>query len=505
MSTNCEDVVWPPKAPMVEAIYRPSPLLDYRGNPFIEALPEEPSDEHFARVLPSRPPYDESERRLPRHLRAHCILRLLRYFEPLGKHYDLALRMDMMMRSGYVSRNPNKPAFRERLQAIYELSQQSELEGAPWEDEFPSWSMALVGVSGSGKTRAIKRILTQYPQCISHKQYNLTQIPWIFVESPNDGSVKELCTGFFRAVDRVLGGNDFVKRFGGDRVTGPRRIFEVAQTARLFGIGLIVLDELQHIRAAGTTGSEKLLNALVTLVNASESPILMVGTSSARHLLQSDFRQAKRASGLGGLDWDRSEMDDELRFLFKEIWRYQWTAEESPYTEEIERVLYDKTQGVIDLVVKLYVLAQYRAIAIGFEKVTPELICSVADDEFKLLQPMLDALASGDPVRIAKFDDLSPLNFDKIIQREQSLMASRMSVQALRDKVSAEACEGDTAASSPASAAKEKRPRNVQVKPDELPPDDLRKRVFASGTEKSGYELLKECGVVSGPMDALHA
>jgi len=64
------------------------------------------------------------------------------------------------------------------------------------------------------------------------------------------------------------------------------------------------------------------------------------------------------------------------------------------------------SQGVLDIVVKLFVLAQLRAIVTGVERITINILNKVYEDELKPVHPMLAALRSGDPERIAEFSDL---------------------------------------------------------------------------------------------------
>lgn len=52
----------------------------------------------------------------------------------------------------------------------------------------------------------------------------------------------------------------------------------------------------------------------------------------------------------------------------------QWSREESPLTGEICEVLYDESQGIIDVVIKLYVLAQFRLISFASFRPGPERI-----------------------------------------------------------------------------------------------------------------------------------
>ncbi|MGZ4979436.1 MAG: hypothetical protein ACXV8O_20045 [Methylobacter sp.] len=61
---------------------------------------------------------------------------------------------------------------------------------------------------------------------------------------------------------------------------------------------------------------------------------------------------------------------------------------------------------------KLFVLAQMRAIVTRTERVTPQLMKKVYDDELKPVHPMLAALRSGDPERIAQYSDLTIPDID---------------------------------------------------------------------------------------------
>jgi hypothetical protein len=533
-----------PNCAAVEAQYIPATLPEYAGNPFIEALPAMATQKQLLLTLQEYPPYAESERELPKAVRGQMIWRLFDFFQPLGRHIDIGMRVDMLMRAGYRKRNPLTPELRARMQYIYQLSQGEAFDGSLLASPSPSMSMSLIGVSGTGKTRSLKRSLARYPQVIWHPLHQVYQIPWLIVECPHDGSVKQLCLSFFKNVDKVLG-SDYAHRFGGKGVTTEQRLLEVAQIARLHAIGLIVFDELQHIRPAGEQGIVKMLNFFVTLVNLSEAPIVLVGTMSAQHLLQVDFRQARRGAGMGALVWPRFERDEEWNYLMQTLWGYQWTKNKTDFTREVADVFYERTQGVVDLAVKLYMLSQYRAMANNVEAVTPELMNQVADEEFKLLRPMLEALKSGDILRIAKFDDLRPLDFEQQLAREQLLLQEKIDVIELRrameddkelrrakmlqlmkdagmDAASAELAAnvvfctsgGDIAVSEMKSGAvspSRGRPRSgagrkkAAVDIDRLPSEDLRRIASAVGSDGVAYDALARAGVICGPSALLAA
>ncbi|MEN1557545.1 hypothetical protein AAIH45_33655, partial [Pseudomonas aeruginosa] len=90
----------------------------------------------------------------------------------------------------------------------------------------------------------------------------------------------------------------------------------------------------------------------------------------------------------------------------KRLWKYQWLRNAAPLDDELEATMYDLTQGVMDIIIKLFALAQIRAIVTGVECIKPLLLRRVFEDEFKPVHPMLAALRSGRPELIAKYDDL---------------------------------------------------------------------------------------------------
>jgi len=124
-------------------------------------------------------------------------------------------------------------------------------------------------------------------------------------------------------------------------------------------------------------------------------PIVLIGTPKALSVLQSQFRQARRGSGQGDMIWERLKKDDTWQLLIDALWGYQWTKKETPLTDEINDTLYEESQGITDIAVKLYAMSQIRAIVSGKEEITSNLIRQVAKENLQLVQPMLKALRKG--------------------------------------------------------------------------------------------------------------
>lgn len=83
--------------------------------------------------------------------------------------------------------------------------------------------------------------------------------------------------------------------------------------------------------------------------------------------------------------------------------------------EEIEETLYDLSQGIPDILVKLFILTQMRTLASSSDLVRRgrpplmyrDIILAVYDDYFGDVKPITEILRSNDSKRMAKIADLS--------------------------------------------------------------------------------------------------
>ncbi|SDN50010.1 AAA domain-containing protein [Psychrobacillus sp. OK028] len=407
---------------MVNAIYSDQIVPDYECNPLIEALPPIFSEDDVIEQLSVFPPFDEKERLLSASYRFHCVQRLFQYFQPFENHLDLEQRISRAVRQGYLHRSPMKKEEVMRVYESYEAIKEGKLlKNYQTEAKRTAAGFTIIGLSGIGKSTAIERVLSLYPQLIKHHEYQgkpfiYTQICWLKLDCPFDGSLKGLCISFFAELDRLLGSN-YLNKFGSQRNTTDLMLQRMAHLSSLHGIGLLIVDEVQHLSLSKSGGSEKMLNFFVTLVNTIGIPVLMVGTNKAISILQSEFRQARRGSGQGDMIWSQMPKDESWELFVEGMWEYQWTTKYTPLTSELSDLIYEESQGILDIAIKLFMLSQVRAISNGMEKVSVQTIKQVARDSLRLVRPMLDALRSGIPSKIAKYEDIRPIDMDEEIEK----------------------------------------------------------------------------------------
>ncbi|BBH15058.1 ATP-binding protein [Chromobacterium haemolyticum] len=390
-------------------------LPEYRDNPFIAQLPPILTTAASIRALSVPAIYDEVERQYPDHIRAHCLLRLKRFFEPLEHHLALEQHFAMLLRQGYVGRNPNSGDYLRHLQNNYERIEKKDLSPGSQQVSNTAASFALVGCSGVGKTKSMERVLSLYPQVIYHNEpFSLHQIVWLKLDCPSRGSHKDLCISFFAEVDRLLGTN-YLAKYGRDGISAGVMLVHMAQVASLHAIGVLVIDEIQNIQEASGINAHDLMTFLVRMVNIVAIPVIFIGTLSALPLLQKDFRQARRASGLGSMVWERMPQNASWDYFIQKMWQLQWTREFTPLDGEILTALYEESQGIVDVVINLFMLTQkyviqMRAVRNRPERIDAAMIRHVAKQHFQIIAPMMAALKSGNLKALSEFDDLLPLH-----------------------------------------------------------------------------------------------
>lgn len=412
---------------IVDAIYRDPIVPDYQGNPFIEALPSILSAEEVIPNLGYIPPFDPAERMFPNHIRMHCINRLKEWVEPLPEYCELWDMLGRTIRYGYVGRNPMHV---ETWQRLYAQAPNESLNASmiPRTDT-TAGTLGMSGLSGVGKTTLFTTLLNLYPPAIYHREYKgkmfiHTQVVWIKISCPHDGSLGALCMRFFEELDRIVGTN-YADQYRDKRI--PRMIDGMRHVAAVHFIGVLIIDEFQNLSIAKGGGDEKMLNYFVDLVETVGIPMVLISTYKAIGLFKKSLRNSRRASTDGYLEFRRYTQDSpEWRLLVDRLWGYQWLRSPTPvpdpdnnddanrkYLEEVVYELHDLTQGITAVLVLLFMKSQWRALRAGdVETINQDLLRETYNEELKLLHPALNALRRNTYEDLMAFDDLWPKSTD---------------------------------------------------------------------------------------------
>ena len=477
-------------ARVTKAKYTKSPIGLYVGNPLIEALPPilDPKKAFTALSL-ALPEPTEAERQLDPHLRVHALLTLKMLVRPLNDYLDFEPKFSMMLRAGYVARRPSP----EHWSRVYRIATHRHTP----DGSFPSiatsaYGILLYGLSGLGKSTLVSRILAGYPDAIVHVNFDgpksrWTQIVFIKVNAPSNGSVVALCRSIIVEIARIVGDpNLAVFRV---RPSVDELLKDIAALVLSYSVGAIVIDDLQHLNEANPGQKQTILGFLTNLIEMVGVPVLGIGTYSIEPLFKQAFKTARKTAGLGSHEFYRptSINDPQWKDLTEFVWKYQWLRKPQQLTKKIRAELFIQAVGIPDVLVKLFLLSQMVAILSGKEEITVEMIRDIADRELRLLQPALNLLRKAVIGKLRtdealRFDDLFPKGewFDKSLDEA---MRRGLGAPSSNDKgKSGQAADKKADASKPTSAA----PSPVDV-------FDFRTLI---GSNISSHESLKAAGLV---------
>lgn len=409
MSVSCE-----------KAVYREQTLIEFKGNPLIEAMPALMDSEEILEKLTKVPPYDSAERKGHAVDRIQKMERLRQFHQPGMYDLEIAHRVSRCIRWGCVNRNPRDAQYRRELAEAYNAKKMGEQEYRYLTGYHPNTpGFTMVGVSGVGKSSTIEGMLSLYPQVIEHTFYKegplpLKQLVWMKIDCTCDATLKGLCKDFFQEMDKILG-TDYMQAAFGKRFTLDTLLLMMVQAARTHCLGILVIDEIQHLSVGKSGGAEKMLNFFVTLVNKIGLPVILIGTPKALPILQGDFRQARRGSGQGDIMWEMMPDGEAWKVFMEAMWPYQYTSYPVPLTKELRDAFYQETHGLAFLAVVLYQLLQEDAVILGKETFNVLDVHRVADESLGLTKPMREALRTGKELDLQKFTDIHPVHYRQFL------------------------------------------------------------------------------------------
>lgn len=407
---------------VVDAVYTEQRIQKFRGNPLIEALPPALDELELFDYLATGPDFSTEQRDWPTHERMQLVAGLSSFMVPLPRHIELARTLDVILREGYVGRQPRTAAHNSVFQKIYEAQKAGTVFSEKRSAAAPQLSTSLVGISGMGKTTTVERVLARTPDVIFHPELDIWQIPYLHIETPYDGvSVKGLAHSILRKVDSLIPDANYYEMYALRGKPGTTTLMNnVARVMHIHCVGLLVVDEIQNIENA-RKDNQSLMTLLVSASNELRVPIMFIGTNKARRILGLDFRQARRSAGQGCAYWNRLSVGSESELgewddFIQALWEYQWLKQPVQLNCHLSAVMYHYSQGIIDIAIKLFAAAQWRAMLDGSETITEQLIESVAQKELSMVAPMVEALRNNDLAQLERYDDIAPFGFEALMQ-----------------------------------------------------------------------------------------
>ena len=166
--------------------------------------------------------------------------------------------------------------------------------------------------------------------------------------------------------------------------------------------------------AKSTPKSETpLTKILLTASNTSHMPVCLAGTLEMQTLVGGTrFSRSRRMSGRGSAEWLPLESSgtlaapDEFELMLRSLWPYCWLQKPTPLNDGWVRLFYELTQGIPDILVKLYESSQEAAIANKSEELTEALVRMVFSKEFVVAEFGIVALRTKNRLMLEVVTDL---------------------------------------------------------------------------------------------------
>lgn len=419
----------------------------YCGNILTQHLGPILSREESLKKLTSLPPLPQHDiARVPRHIRMHQLLFVRDLHIPSIEGARLQESIDLMLRQSYRYRQPTDS---ETWRVICNEPNMHKMIRAP------AMAAVAVGHSGTGKTEAVLRACSIYPQqVITHAHFPKIagvhhQVVWLSIDVPASGKLVDLAANLMTAWDMVMEphrasghGGRFELTLSKERRyrnNGQMMFHEWRQVAKGHFLGLLHLDEVQNFfklpslekrrLKAGNTESLELkiiedqcLKEILTLTNTSQMPILCSGTPDGVRALMNRFANIQRitSNGFHQFNTFQSEEDKSLKIFIQQLGRYQFVAKpltltfdntgdeaNRRMTNDLVELIMTRTAGIRRLIIALWVAAH----KVAFERKNDDSLIledfqRAADTYLAPVAPAVVALQSKNPKILARYEDL---------------------------------------------------------------------------------------------------
>lgn len=207
------------------------------------------------------------------------------------------LRKDVLalIRDGYYSRRLTGKSARLDAPAARQKYLEAVIDNRVPRRRLGQKALALIGMSGSGKTTALRAILESLPPVIEHQLERpgaprVQQIVWLLLDAPAGKSMKGLCLAILDAFDEILY-TDYADTLARNRASDLQQ--KVRNLTRDYSVGVLAIDESQVLGGQGVSENE-LIDYLVTLTNVVGVPLILVGTPDAQSVLRAAPRLVRR-------------------------------------------------------------------------------------------------------------------------------------------------------------------------------------------------------------------
>jgi hypothetical protein len=394
----------------------------FKLNPLIASLPVRASAIELASKLRFCPITPENLQGIPTTDRFTLLTTYKKTFVPTAQSLEICLSLQKMLLDGYAQRDPSLAVSKRFIYSSGQLKGLKLVDTEWW----PSFATGMVmdGISGLGKSQIIDRFLSLYPQVIDHQHneecgwISLTQLCWLKIHMPSDGSRGGFLEGAFRALDQALG-TEYTKQYSSRSWSVEKLLVVFLHLLAVHRCGLLVIEEAQEKNLSQSAFGRDFVTFFLRLLNWG-TPTVLIGNPLAFENLRSFSQDVDRFSDGGWhhllptLDPASPEwLEDWMPDLWCPTLLEHPDADYTPFTtdpidETLAGFVWKRTGGVPRYVARLRAEVQDAALRMGIHQVTSALVDAVYRSSPKMIEvhSRIDALVKKDWRALQRFDDI---------------------------------------------------------------------------------------------------
>jgi len=391
-------------------------LKEHNDNPLILALPERLEAKRLKQLLHKVPKLIPSAE-FSTDDRIRLVKRLRKAVVPTRYYLDFYFAMYDLLIEGYEDRNPTLPNV---IQWTYDIANPDvSVEELKLNDQITlddtdttSSHLFLSGLSGGGKTKLKKTLMSVcFPQVIFHTKddFDELQIVHLNVEMPDDGTrstfLKNIAQEFDETLKEIENTNYLsqMTKANGENLTIGAMTSIVKNLCLKYHVGVISVDEFQHLNVVNPTDFNLMLQLFDTMSNVYKVPFIKIGTPDALSKIKK-FRNARRAGEVIEIlpynkapdqssdNKEKSNLGKDWKWMITTVFDFQVVNQPIKYSERVDQELHKLSCGLPYVLFTLWQETQIQAIRNKSEKITLQLLNIVYKKRFKLILPALNAI-----------------------------------------------------------------------------------------------------------------
>jgi hypothetical protein len=342
---------------------------------------------------------------------------------------NIAMEIQTMLRAGYRQRNPYEASNRKLFYQLLERGPKLDAHGLPACFYPRAYCYIVRGITNLGKSTAVNRALDQYDQVIIHgdsrdaRWLRHTQVVYLIVKMPGDGTRKGLLLNILAALDQTLF-TDYVNEHSRGRPEIEKLAIKVQKLLALHSVGVLVIEEMQDKNFMKSRDASNLQLFFLGILSFGV-PIVLVGNPMAFANV-GEFKQTEsRFTSVDPItlwpyhDWEEPEWRDAIA---PAIWNYRVVADAAPFDENVAKTLWKCSGGIPGYARKLVCDVQKNIIRGSSQRLDVSSIERQFEqsESFAEYRPLIKALCSFDNAQLvaAKGDDIP---VDDFVRRWKAL------------------------------------------------------------------------------------